>query len=91
LLSVERQTRIRPKELDVPECPREMEYVLEWFSELHQERGHDALGQPETISSEKLGWWCRLNRIALTAFELEAIRRLDQLFMSGKYDPPESE
>lgn len=89
LESVERQTRIRPKQLDVPECPPEVEYILGWFYELHAERGTGALGDPEALSSEKLESWSRLNRITPSAFELEAIRRLDRLLLSKKYDEQE--
>jgi hypothetical protein len=66
-----------------------MEYILGWFNELHLERRDDMLGRPERLSSEKLESWSRLEGIRLTAFELDAIRRLDGLFISKKYDREE--
>jgi hypothetical protein len=68
-----------------------MAYVLEWFYELHQERAGGPLGTGEALSSEKLESWSRLNGIRLVAYELEAIRRLDRLFMSRQYEKEETE
>lgn len=70
-------------------CPPELEYVLGWFYELHLERGKDVMGEPLALSSEKLESWTRLERVTLSAFELEAIRRLDRLFMSRQYEKKE--
>lgn len=66
-----------------------MEYILEMFLEVHLERDEDTLGRPKRLSSEKLEAWSRLHRLTLSAFELEAIRRLDALFMSQKFDKEE--
>lgn len=89
LLSVFKQTGVRPRQLDTEDCPSVMKYIWDWFLELQEERGVDDMGRPLEFSSEKLLSWSRLQRVQLTAFELEAIKRLDRLFTSQKFEKEE--
>ncbi len=75
-----------PKELDVPECPPVVHYIWEWFCQLSNEREYTMDG-PRGINSTGIRNWAGLRRITLTAFELEAITRLDRIYLSP---PPEA-
>ncbi len=89
LLSVHRQTGVRPKQLEVESCPPLVGYVWDWFLELQEERSFTEMGSPEALTSGQLESWSRLNRISLSAFELKAIKQLDRLFISKKYEKKE--
>jgi hypothetical protein len=93
LLSVQKQTGIRPKELDVPDCPPGLEYVRDWFYELHGERGVGSgmSDAPVAITSEKLAAWTGLRGIRLLGVELEILGRLDRLFLSQKFKRKEED
>jgi hypothetical protein len=79
-----------PKELDVGECPSVASHVWRWFQALDRERDITDLG-PRPLTSEKLLAWCTLRRRSFTAFELEAITRLDSLLLSGSFEEEESD
>jgi hypothetical protein len=65
----------KPVELEIPEPPDELRYLLEWHGKM---RGREALTFSEIES------WCKLMATRLTPFEVEAIRRLDSIYWSIK-------
>lgn len=71
--------------MQVPDCPPEMEYIWDWFCQLSSERTRDQTGVPMALTSTGIKDWSSLEGVALSAFELRAIRGLDRTFQS----PPE--
>jgi hypothetical protein len=68
-------------ELEGPEVPVELAYVMRWFWELSRWRGHTGFG-PAPISPHDIEAWARLTGIAPTMFELDVLRRLDDAFLT---------
>ena len=64
----------------MPACPPEMEYIWGWFCELSCERPKSLDGL-EYLTSTGLLNWCDLQGVRLTQFELQAIRRLDNIYL----------
>lgn len=87
LLSVERQTRKRPKALDGPECPREIFYLLRWFNELAAGRSHNGWG-PNPISWSDIAAWCSLTGTAIAPWETRALITLDSEWMIAVSQQP---
>ena len=56
--------------LEGPEVPKELVYVWNLFMRM---------GGSETLSWLEIDAWSRLNRVELTAFELDCLRRLDNV------------
>lgn len=77
------QSGKRPPELDVGELPECMSYVWRWFCSMHQERQFTDMGQPKPLASGQIRDWAWLNDVALSAFELRAIRVLDGAYMAA--------
>ena len=64
-----------PEEYFGPEIPEEMQYIWNWFIELHNARGQGGLAFSE------IKCWCDMFEIELSPFELEAIKAVDVCFL----------
>lgn len=76
---LERQSGVRPVELDGPACPDGMQYLWGWFCELSNARGGG-------FGLAPLGWgeidaWCRVSVRTLLPFERQAVAALDHRYM----------
>lgn len=81
LLSIERQTGVRPQILlDAPPLPQGCEDLWRIFDELHGCRGSNGFGLTR-ISFVELDAWQRVSGAKLLPWELEAIRKADGAFM----------
>lgn len=60
--------------------PWQVEHVWCYFMDLHSERGSNGFG-PNRISSTLLKDWCDLNRIRLELWEINAIKKLDRMWL----------
>jgi hypothetical protein len=79
LQAVEKQTRHRPAELDVPPLPEEITYLWIWFLQLHRRRPYSQFG-PGPITYSELLAWTTLRGIRLLQFEIDGIEALDAAF-----------
>lgn len=59
-----------------PSVPMGLEDLWSWFQELSETRMFSEVG-PQPISFTEIDAWSRLNRISLSPYEVEVIRRLD--------------
>ena len=73
LESVERQTGKRPLELDGQECPYELEYLMYWWSEIHD-------GSLEGLTFTEISRWAELAGITLQWWELKGLMTIDIAF-----------
>lgn len=76
-----------PEELNGPELPEMTEYLWQWFMELHIDRGFTETG-PQTVSYQDIKAWADITHRAPRPGEVEAIKRLDYLYLrisSGSY------
>jgi len=80
LEQVERQTGKRPKELDGPEFPELLSHIWSAFTILNNSRSVGFSG-PNPISYGDIKAWMELTNTPLTAFEVEAVKRLDKVYM----------
>lgn len=81
LEQVEKTTGKRPKDLDGPECPLEMEYL--WYDFLTLSRGRTSNG----FGANPLTWadvwaWLTVTRQTLTPWEVDTLIALDNAWMS---------
>jgi len=80
LEQVERQTGVRPKELDGPEFPYLLEYIWSAFLSLNSLRTVGMNG-PNPISLVEIKYWSELTENPLSAFDVELIKRLDNAYI----------
>lgn len=80
LLEVERQSGRTPKALQGPDFPELMEYVWTAFLLLNQTRGQGMNG-PLPISYQEIESWMRMTDNRLLPWEIEAIKRLDAVYL----------
>ena len=80
LEAVERQTGIRPEELDGPDFPSLMSYVWSAFLSLSSSR-NPALSGVAPITYEQIKAWTQVTGNPLSPREVDAIKRLDYIFM----------
>lgn len=80
LESVERQTGKRPEELDGPEFPYLMSYCWSAFTMLSNSRSPSMSGIAP-ITYEQILAWKKVTDMPLSAREVEAIKRLDNVFL----------
>jgi len=85
LEQVEKQTGIRPPELDGPECPDAVEYLWKWFIELDNARGGNGFGL-NPISYTELLAWATMTRANPSPWEVATLKRIDALFLSQDDD-----
>lgn len=95
--SAHRQIAARGKTLprmaerpDPPELPDELAYLWMWFLSLHHRRGGNGFG-PNRIAWGEVAAWCSLHGIRLAAWELDAIMRLDDVFLLTMSKPGPNE
>lgn len=82
LLSVERQTGIRPKELDdFVDCPEDLKYIWDWFVELDSTRTGSGFGVNPIQFSEIVAYFTLID-IEPDAFEITALRMLDRVALN---------
>ena len=80
LEQVERQTGHRPKALDGPDFPLLMSHVWSAFIVLNASRTMGFSG-PNPISYQEIKTWKELTDTPLSSWEIEAIKRVDVVFM----------
>ncbi|HEY9819107.1 MAG TPA: hypothetical protein V6D20_25340 [Candidatus Obscuribacterales bacterium] len=80
LEQVEKQTRKTPKELMGPEFPSEVSHIWSAFILLNQSRTA-GLNGPNPITYEQIKAWKELTETPISAWEIEAIRKLDTVFL----------
>lgn len=64
-----------------PVLPREARYLWTTFVSLHRARTSSGFG-PNPITWTEIDAYCRLNGTALDPWEVEAVRALDDTYMS---------
>lgn len=78
---MERATGKPPQELlDAPPLPEALAHVWGWFAELSNARGAGAFTL-NPISFPDMESWGRLSGNRPTAFEVQLLRRLDEVFL----------
>lgn len=80
LQQVQRQTGETPTDLQGPQCPPALEYIWQWFLELHQSRGHSMNG-PLPLSHQELAAWAQLTQRPLSILEVRLLKSLDQQWL----------
>lgn len=79
LEAIEAQTGITPDELHNPPPSPAVDYLLGYFYQLHLSRQH-GMGANPILYSEMTAWQ-QLYHIPLAEWEIEAIKRLDFLYL----------
>ena len=90
LKSVERQTRQRPPELNVPDPPHDLHTVLPAFLHLSGRRPFEQ-GQPLPIQDTEIEAYARLRRIPLTPHDVDLITTLDGAWLKAMRKDPTPE
>jgi len=80
LEQVERQTGHRPKALDGPDFPLLMSHVWSAFIALSNGRSMGFSG-PNPLSYQEIKTWKELTETPLSAWEVEAVKCVDVVFM----------
>ncbi len=88
LLSVQRQTGITPKDLEVPDCPQSMVSILNIFYELSSARQNGMSANP--IAWYEIKAYVELTGQWLDRWEVDTIRALDRIFLEV-FAPKDSE
>jgi len=68
--------------LDLPEIPRELEYLMGWFWEIRNATGGNGFGA-NPISFCEMKAWCELNDIEITPWEVSILRKMDTEFIKN--------
>lgn len=69
-----------PEQLDVPECPEGMQYLMGYFAEMNKRRGSNGWGF-NPLSFGDLEAWARSRNISLLPFERAALDGLEAVFL----------
>ena len=80
LEQVERQTGRTPKELEGPDFPISLEYLWSAFFSLSSARTSGFSG-PNPITYQEIKAWKELTQTPLSARDVEAVKRLDLVYM----------
>ena len=84
LEAIERATGKKPPELEqVSELPKLAAYIWGYFVDLHKCRGHTGSGFSRITHSQILDW-CKLKRVVLSLYEIDAIERIDAIWMESQ-------
>lgn len=70
------------------EPPDQVEYLWRWFGEISLARGSSGWG-PLPISYMEIDAWSRLTSTVLEPWEVDAIRRLDMIYLSAQAENAE--
>lgn len=68
---------------EVPEFPDEIEYVWDWFVELHEARTGNGFG-PNPLSFTELAHWQALCDTRIQPWEVRAIRAIDNAYIASR-------
>lgn len=80
LEQVERQTGVRPQELNGPEFPHLVSHI--WFAFLSLNGGRSqAFSGVASLSALEIKSWCELSGEHLSPRDFEAVKKLDGLFV----------
>lgn len=82
LVSVWKQTGVKPDELLEIECPDAMHHIWGWFVTLNSTRSHGMSINP--ISFQDIWAWSQLTENEPTPFEVDCITSLDDLFLKTR-------
>lgn len=83
LAAVWDRTGVEPARLrDAPELPVSMLPLWEDFLELHQSRGSTGFG-PARIGFADIDAWQRVRGVTLAPWQVDAIRRADEAYLSA--------
>lgn len=80
LESYERQTGIRPPELEGPPLPTDLAHIWGWFTELSAARGSSGFG-PNPISYPDILAWTLLTGTVIRPAEIAAITAVDHAWL----------
>ncbi|MGC6360465.1 hypothetical protein ACNO7O_10675 [Bisgaard Taxon 45] len=75
------QTGIKPDELETPEAPQELIYLLDYFEELSLSRQCGNIANP--LSYSDILAWCLLTETQLTTWEVNAIKKIDMVYLNN--------
>lgn len=64
-----------------PELPAEIAHVWDWFDELHSARTSNGFG-PNALTYSEIEAWNRLTAREVRPFEVEAIKRIDDVYLT---------
>lgn len=77
LIKVWEQTGKKPKELEFPDCPEELQYLKNWFFELY--RGS------KDITFSEIESWARLTATPIDPWEVNLLVELGQMLNKVVY------
>ncbi len=75
-LSIERQTRKKPKELEFPEYDATVSHILDYFWRIKA-------GQGQLITYQEIKAFSELLNIDLRSWQIETIIKIDRVFESA--------
>ncbi len=81
LEKVREQTGKTPAQLEAVEIPDAARYLWDWFCELSGGRGYSMAG-PMALSYTEIKAWCDLMKIEPSAWEVETIKMIDQVYLA---------
>ncbi|MXN88607.1 hypothetical protein GR147_05460 [Pasteurella canis] len=76
------QTGVKPDELNTPEPPEELIYLVEYFNELTLSRQYGNVANP--ISYSDIYAWSYLTKVSLTAWEVHVIKQIDMVYLNAQ-------
>lgn len=82
LEGLETRTGRRPQDLDGPEPPGSLAYLLEWFADLNLDRQSTGFG-PASITSGMILDWARGKGRQLNVREFDALRTLNRVWIKA--------
>ncbi|WP_419775796.1 phage tail assembly chaperone [Pasteurella multocida] len=84
MYSVWEQTGIKPNELNTPESPNELMYLLSYFNDIALSRQFGMITNPISYS-DILAWSC-LTRTNLTTWEVNVIKQIDMVYLNNQVE-----
>lgn len=75
LEQAERSTKKRSTELDLPEYPHELSYLVDWYMQLDKQRSSSMGVSP--LSWLEIEAWSRLLLVPIRAWEVKALVEID--------------
>ena len=84
LEAIERATGTKPPELEqVRELPKLASYIWGYFCEMHRCRNYTGAAYSRITHSQILDY-CRLKKISMSQYEINAIERIDSIWMESQ-------
>lgn len=84
LESVYRQTHKMPEQLKPLELPAALEYIWNWFCELHGGRQYGGFGAM-SISYSEIYAWVELTKADPSPWEIGLLKQLDHIYLTEAY------